>query len=198
MGYFNLKEHVMKKLFVASIAVASLALPQMASAQSPPPQQNQSSMQSRVRNNLEKAGFTDIKITPGSLRVQARDNDGNPVLMVINPDSVTSVTEILGGQRSAAARENTTAVAATPFNLTSNERHELWQSLSMQAAKESAPAGFTAKVGDVVPSSIKVQSLPTALNSQLPTTKSYDYAMLQAELWIVDPSSNKIVDIITQ
>jgi hypothetical protein len=61
-------------------------------------------------------------------------------MMVINPDSVTSVTEISGGQRSSPARDNTTTGSTTAndhLNLTSTQRQELWQSLSKQAAKES-------------------------------------------------------------
>ena len=47
----------------------------------------------RLRNDLSKAGFTDIKIMPSSFLVRAKDSEGNPVMMVINPDSVAEVTE---------------------------------------------------------------------------------------------------------
>ena len=46
----------------------------------------------KLHNDLSKAGFTDIKIMPSSFLVRAKDSDGNPVMMVINPDSVTEVT----------------------------------------------------------------------------------------------------------
>ena len=186
----------MHKLVIALIAAASLTLPQIASAQSSPPPQKQQSMGSQVKSNLEQAGFTDVQVMPSSFLVRAKDKDGNPVMMVINPDSMTSVTEISGGQRSSATTGSGTTNES--LNLTSAQRHDLWQDLSKQAAKESAPAGFTAKVGEAVPSSIKLQSLPSNLSSQIPAVGSYDYAMLQSELLIVDPSSKKIVDIITQ
>jgi hypothetical protein len=48
----------------------------------------------QVQNNLEQAGYTDIKIMPESFLVRAKDKSGNPVMMVINPDSVTAITEI--------------------------------------------------------------------------------------------------------
>lgn len=54
----------------------------------------------RIRSNLEQAGFTDIKLMPSSFLVRAKDKDGNPMMMVINPDSVTAVSEIGGGQNS--------------------------------------------------------------------------------------------------
>jgi hypothetical protein len=186
----------MHKLLIASIAVASLTLPQLASAQSSPPPQNQQSVRNQVKNNLEQAGFTDIQIVPSSFLVKAKDKNGNPVMMFINPDSMTSVTEISDSQRNSATTGS--ASANEPLTLTSAQRHDLWQGLSKQAAKESAPAGFAAKVGDTLPSSIKLQSLPTTLSSQIPAVESYNYALLQGELLIVDPSSKKIVDIITQ
>ena len=60
-------------------------------------QANQKSPQmvrQQVHKNLQQAGFTDIQIMPRSLLARAKDKDGNPVMMVINPDSVTAVTEI--------------------------------------------------------------------------------------------------------
>ena len=54
-------------------------------------------IQQQVRENLQQAGFTDIKIMPSSFLVRAKDRAGNPVMMVINPDSVTAVTEVPAG-----------------------------------------------------------------------------------------------------
>ena len=47
----------------------------------------------RLRADLGKAGFTDITVMPSSFMVRAKDSQGNPVMMVINPDSLTEVTE---------------------------------------------------------------------------------------------------------
>jgi hypothetical protein len=47
----------------------------------------------RLRADLTRAGFTDITIMPSSFLVRAKDSQGNPVMMVINPDAFTEVTE---------------------------------------------------------------------------------------------------------
>ncbi len=47
----------------------------------------------KMRADLGKAGFTDIHIMPSSFLVRAKDSSGNRVMMVINPDSVTEITE---------------------------------------------------------------------------------------------------------
>ena len=189
-----------KLLMVSALAVISLSVPQIASAQNSPQGQQQQSIQARVKNNLEQAGFTNVQIMPSSFLVRAKDKEGNPVMMVINPDSVTAITEVSGDNHPGATAHATTGAAATNdrLNLTSAQRQEIWQNISKQAAKETPPAGFTAKVGESVPSTVKLQPLPSSLSSQVPAVKPYEYAMLQSQLLIVDPSSKKIVDIITQ
>ena len=47
----------------------------------------------KLHDDLTKAGFTDITIMPSSLLVRAKDSQGNSVMMVINPDTLTEVTE---------------------------------------------------------------------------------------------------------
>ncbi len=59
-----------------------------------PQAQSQQPIQQQVRKNLQQAGFTDIQLMPSSFLVRAKDKNGNQVMMVINPDSVTAVTEV--------------------------------------------------------------------------------------------------------
>jgi len=63
----------------------------------------------KMRDDLSKAGFTDIHIMPSSFLVRAKDSAGNPVMMVVNPDSVTAITE--ENAASNAKHDNT---GATP------------------------------------------------------------------------------------
>jgi hypothetical protein len=48
----------------------------------------------KLHNGLAQAGFTDIHVMPQSFLVRAKDQDGNPVMMIINPDSMTAVTAL--------------------------------------------------------------------------------------------------------
>jgi hypothetical protein len=50
----------------------------------------------KLHDDLTKAGFSDVHVMPESFLVRAKDSGGNPVMMVVNPDSVTAVTA-LGG-----------------------------------------------------------------------------------------------------
>jgi hypothetical protein len=55
--------------------------------------QSQQPIRQQIQNDLSQAGYTDIKIMPESFLVRAKDKRGNPVMMVINPDSITTISE---------------------------------------------------------------------------------------------------------
>ena len=72
---------------------AGSALAAMDSAQNAPDAQVPPHMSQKLHDDLTKAGFTDITIMPASLIVRAKDAQGNSIMMVINPDSLTDVAE---------------------------------------------------------------------------------------------------------
>jgi Protein of unknown function (DUF1236) len=82
--------------------------------------------------------------------------------------------------------------------LTDAQRQEIWQGVSKQATNESLPAGSKAAVGETAPGSIKIEPLPNDVSAAVPVVKSYDFAMAQGQVLIVDPSSKRIVDILSQ
>ena len=98
----------------------------------------------------------------------------------------------------AAAGMSGAGVTAKHLNLTNAQQKEIWQGVSQQASKETAPASFTPTIGEVAPTSIKLQPLPTKVSNEVPAVKSYDFAMLPDQVLIVDPSSRKIVDIVNR
>jgi hypothetical protein len=83
---------------------AGTALAAMDSAQSTTDSQAPHLSQ-KLRDDLTKAGFTDISIMPTSLLVRAKDSQGNSVVMVINSDSLTEVTQKSEGTAGTAPKE---------------------------------------------------------------------------------------------
>ena len=69
----------------------------------------------KLRADLDKAGFSDVRIMPSSFLVRAKDSSGNPVMMVINPDSITEVTDDAMRAKSAS---NANHAATTPNSTT--------------------------------------------------------------------------------
>ena len=49
---------------------------------------------SEIRAKLQQDGFTNVKIVPGSFLVSAKDKNGDPVTMVIGPNSMMMLTEV--------------------------------------------------------------------------------------------------------
>ena len=48
--------------------------------------------QSKLSQALKQAGFTDVQVVDASYMVHAKTSDGEPVVMVINPPSVSAAT----------------------------------------------------------------------------------------------------------
>jgi Ni/Co efflux regulator RcnB len=55
-------------------------------------------LQQRIHQDLAQAGFTDIHVMPRSFVVHAKDRDGDPVVFMLSPNSVTALTVEQGGQ----------------------------------------------------------------------------------------------------
>jgi hypothetical protein len=109
----------MRKFFIPAIAAVSLfALPALAatpttkdSSSAAPPDTMQ--IEQQLHQDLSKAGYTDIKIMPGSFLVQAKDKQGNETEMMISPHSMTEVTAMsTSGSSSQSGKSEKTESAA--------------------------------------------------------------------------------------
>ena len=114
---------------------------------------------------------------------------------------MTAITDVSADQQrsgSQAAPAATSSTGSTDrLRLTSAQRKQIWQSLSGQT-KETPPAGFTPTVGETLPAAVHLQPLPSNVTNSVPSVKSYDFAMVQNGVLIVDPTSKKIVDIVSE
>ena len=87
---------------------------------------------------------------------------------------------------------------ANQLNLTAEQEKVLWTEISDHAMKQNAPSGFSAAVGQTVPISVTLRELPSKAQTDVPAAKSFQYAMVDNKLLLVNPSDKKIVEIITQ
>ena len=58
-------------------------------------------MRQQIQSQMTKDGFTDVTVMPSSFYVRAKNKKGDPVAMVIGPDSLTEVTEVPMGNKTA-------------------------------------------------------------------------------------------------
>jgi hypothetical protein len=115
----NVQENQMRKLLVVSTVVSlawvvpALAQDAQGEAAAASPAQGQQdvvnqgvqSVEQRVQQRLTQAGFTNIEMVPTSILVRATDRDGNPVMLVLSPDSLAQLLEVPGGQTDGSSSD---------------------------------------------------------------------------------------------
>jgi hypothetical protein len=74
-----------------ALAADSLTNPNNAIPNAPQTTQN---LPAQIRSKLEQDGFTDVNVVPGSFLVSAKDKSGDPVTMVIGPNSMMMLTQV--------------------------------------------------------------------------------------------------------
>ena len=75
----------------------SLCSPPIAQPARQRPQMRRTTTQNlpaEIRSKLEQDGFTDVNVVPGSFLVSAKDKSGDPVTMVIGPNSMMMLTQV--------------------------------------------------------------------------------------------------------
>ena len=90
-----------------------------------------------IRAKLKNDGFTNVKVIPGSFIVSAKDKRGEPVTMIIGPDSMMMVTQVTNGDGSSM-NSKTNAFWKTGFCRVGRGRS------SAQSSREAALAGCMA------------------------------------------------------
>ncbi len=109
---------------------------------------------------------------------------------------------LVAGVSAASAAEMKTSSAQMPakdtLSLSTSQRKTAWNDLNSEAAKQKAPPSFFRSVGEVVPSSVKLQAVPAKAASDVPSLRPYQFAMIEGKLLIVNPSDRKIAEVITR
>ena len=103
-------------LFLFSVAAMAQTTPS-ASAQQPQANGNGTSLRQEMTDNLKQAGFTDVHVAPDSFFVQAKDKSGNPVAMLVGPNSVTELVDAMpqNGAARTGAHANGAMQNGSPF-----------------------------------------------------------------------------------
>lgn len=69
------------------------------------------SLPQQIQQKLKDQGFTDVKVVPGSFLISAKDKQGDPVTMIIGPNTMTVFTV-------SSAEESNTGTAEQSKNQT--------------------------------------------------------------------------------
>ena len=91
----------------------------------------------------------------------------------------------------------TSAQTQAQLSLTAQQKQAIWESVG-KGKGTKAPANFQASVGANVPAQVALRPLPATVTQQVPDARKYRYAKIADEVVLVDPTTNKVVDIIKQ
>jgi hypothetical protein len=83
-----------------------------------------------------------------------------------------------------------------PLQLSEEQRRKIQDALVTAHSAQTAPDTFEAKVGQKIPTKLKLDAMPAPLINQEPVLKQYDFVKLENELLVVDPMDSTIVAVI--
>jgi hypothetical protein len=113
-----------------------------------PQQQNQQVQdpQQQIKTDMQQSGFSDVKVMAESYLVRAKDKSGNPIIMIINPDSVSEVVTnrsvSSGGTFITPSGDkfvsNLVGLEATTTPIRTSVKSRIWPSIRMDLPRMSS------------------------------------------------------------
>src|SRR5262245_10214283 len=90
------------------------------------------------------------------------------------------------------------ARSISQFQRTPAQRTTILNAVRQGSAKVASPVNFVASVGAPVPPSIELYLLPDGVLAQVPEARVVKYTTVQNKIVLVDPTTMRIVDVISQ
>ena len=89
-----------------------------------------------------------------------------------------------------------TAKQKPPLQLSDQQHREIQDALVTAHSAQKTPDKFEAKVGEKVPTKLKLDAMPAPLINQEPVLKQYAFVKLDNDLLVVDPMASAVVAVI--
>ena len=193
----------------AASLLASAAFAQPATTQQPPggeahPQVTNpmighaslqhASLQQAIRGDLQKAGFTDVRVMPDSFLVQAKDRAGNPVTMIVGPTSMTAVVQQSSSNTTndpAGGNDSTTGTNHATGMTSRTGANTVAMNNTTGTANDASNNGETASMFTTVPNTDRLSSEIVGLdvynnaNQDIGTIKDIAYTRSRVQAYIV-------------
>ena len=83
-----------------------------------------------------------------------------------------------------------------PLQLSDEQRRKIQDALVTAHSAQKTPDKFEAKVGEKIPTNLKLDVMPQSLTDQERTLKQYDFVKLENDLLVVDPMETTVVAVI--
>jgi len=83
-----------------------------------------------------------------------------------------------------------------PLQLSDEQRRKIQDALVTAHSAQKTPDKFEAKVGEKLPTALKLDAMPAPLINEEPVLKQYDFVKLDNDLLVVDPMDKTVVAVI--
>ena len=112
-----------------ALAISGTAFAQSATSATKPPSADATKPQTsgqravtvdKVTQDLQKAGFSDVKVLEDAFLVQAKTKDGNPIIMTIGPNGMSAMEMSKSTQTTGQAHSDNSPAASAPAKSTKN------------------------------------------------------------------------------
>ena len=82
--------------------------------------------------------------------------------------------------------------------LTPEQKTAIANAVKQSDRKVAVPPGVNAKVGSELPAALELYMLPDVTLAQIPAAKIYKYTMVDNQVVLVDPTTMRVVDILSE
>jgi hypothetical protein len=97
-----------------------------------------------------------------------------------------------------AAAQSPDISAVPRLELSTAQTETIYQSISKTAKNNASPVGFRPAIGAVVPVGVVLEQVPATIAELMPQTKNLQAAMVEGEVILVDPSTSRVLTVITR
>jgi hypothetical protein len=97
---------------------------------------------------------------------------------------------VLAGVSAASATNLSETIRLSP-----TQRHTAWNDLNAGATNQNA-GSFTPEMGAILPSGVKVESVPSKAANAVPELNGYGYAMVDHQIVIANPKDKVIAYVL--
>ncbi|MGA8699578.1 MAG: hypothetical protein WB689_38295 [Xanthobacteraceae bacterium] len=112
------------------------------------------------------------------------------VLLAVSATAQNNKPTIQPNELTASAKQK------PPLQLSDEQRRKIQDALVTAHSAQKTPDKFEAKVGEKVPTQLKLDVMPAPLINQEPVLKQYDFVKLDNDLLVVDPMDSTVVAVI--
>lgn len=118
-----------------------------------------------------------------------RDSSGGQTNQATSPSAAPNANQQATGAQSGSPQR-------LSASLQTEQKTQLNQAISKLDARPVTNVNFAVSVGTVVPTSVSLRPLPSAIVAVIPQYRGYDYFVVRDEVVIVEPRTHRIVDVI--